>query len=371
MVLEASLFTVLAPLLAGYSDEFHLSKAGAGILAASYGAGVLAGALPGGALASRIGCRATILVALALMAVTSAGFGVAPTAELLVGTRFGQGFAGGMLWSAGLTWVTLLAPPDRRGEALGGLVGIALAGSLVGPPLGALADATSAEAVFLSIPVVCAALAAVVLRVPADRGPEGESRLLTLLSARGRDRVAAACWLVMAGASVSGLVLTIGPLRLSDLGAGTGVVGGIFLAAAAGQAAVTPLIGRLVDRHGAGALLLPGLAGVGLAVLLVVPPQSTPLLAAVLVGLTAAGGLFVVPGAMLLRQHAGAAGLSDGQSMGVFNIAWATGQTAGAAGCGAVAQLTSDFVPCLLGSAAFFATFALLRTRRGRRLVAA
>ncbi|MEA2401952.1 MAG: hypothetical protein QOK00_2355 [Thermoleophilaceae bacterium] len=371
MVLEASLFTVLAPLLAGYSDEFHLSKAGAGILAASYGAGVLAGGLPGGALASRIGCRATILLALGLMAVTSAGFGVAPTAAVLVGTRFGQGFAGGMLWTAGLTWVSLLAPPDRRGEALGGLVAIALAGSLVGPPLGALADATSPEAVFLSIPLICAALAAIILRLPADRGPEGQTRLLTLLSARGRDRVWAACWLVFAGASVSGLVLTIGPLRLSDLGAGTGMVGAIFLAAAAGQAVVTPWVGRLVDRHGAGALLLPGLVGVGLAVLLVVPPGSTAALAAVVIGLTAAGGLFVVPGALLLRQAAGAAGLSEGQSMGVFNIAWAMGQTAGAAGGGAIAQLTSDFVPCLLLSVTFVATFAVFRTGRGRRLLAA
>src|SRR5919198_584578 len=56
---ESTLYTVLAPLLPRFSDQFVLSKAQAGALVAAYAAGALVAAVPSGLLTTRIGVKAT------------------------------------------------------------------------------------------------------------------------------------------------------------------------------------------------------------------------------------------------------------------------------------------------------------------------
>ena len=70
-------FAALTPLLPQYAEELGLSKAGAGLLAASYALGALVGGIPGGMSAARFGVRPTVLVGLTGMAITTVTFGFA------------------------------------------------------------------------------------------------------------------------------------------------------------------------------------------------------------------------------------------------------------------------------------------------------
>ena len=65
--------------------------------------------------------------------------------------------------------------------------------------------------------------------------------------------------------------------------------------------------------------------------------------------------------------------LDDAYAYGFFNLAWASGFTIGAAGGGALAQVSTDAVPYLLLAAAYAVSLALAglaRERRKRRVAA-
>src|SRR5215831_520972 len=91
VLVDTLFFAALTPLLPHYAHELGLSKAGAGVLQAAYPAGAFVGAIPSGLVASRMGVKATAIVGLCCVAVTSAVFGFATSAWLLDAARFVQG----------------------------------------------------------------------------------------------------------------------------------------------------------------------------------------------------------------------------------------------------------------------------------------
>ena len=86
-------FAALTPLLPEYADEFGLSKTGAGALQAAYPLGVLVGSIPSGYAAARFGVKPTAIIALLVIAGTSAIFGYADSIVVLDLARFLQGSA--------------------------------------------------------------------------------------------------------------------------------------------------------------------------------------------------------------------------------------------------------------------------------------
>src|SRR3954470_17923289 len=130
-------FAAIVPLLPQFVDEFDLSKTGAGILAAAYPAGTLLGSLPGGWLAARLGVRATVVVGLALLIVSSVTFAFAGSIAVLDAARFVQGLGSAASWAGALGWLIGAAPRERRGELIGSALAAAVAGALFGPGPGA------------------------------------------------------------------------------------------------------------------------------------------------------------------------------------------------------------------------------------------
>ena len=74
---DTMFYAAITPLLPSLSDQYDLSKTGAGILAAAYPAGTFVGALPGGWMAARVGVRPTVLLGLGLLVAASVTFAFA------------------------------------------------------------------------------------------------------------------------------------------------------------------------------------------------------------------------------------------------------------------------------------------------------
>src|SRR5207247_182122 len=130
-------FAALTPLLPHYVDEFHLGKAGAGVLQAMYPAGALVAGIPGGIAAARLGVKRTVLIGLSLLALTTVAFGLADSVWTLDLARFLQGISSAFSWTGALSWLVAAAPVGRRGQLIGSAFGAAIAGALFGPVLGA------------------------------------------------------------------------------------------------------------------------------------------------------------------------------------------------------------------------------------------
>jgi predicted MFS family arabinose efflux permease len=359
---DTMFFAALTPLLPQYAEDLGLSKAGAGLLAASYALGALVGGIPGGISAARFGVRPTVLVGLTGMAITTATFGFADSIWLLDAARFLQGVASSFSWTASLAWLVAAAAPERRGETIGAVMGAAIVGALFGPVLGGIASVTGTGPAFASVAVLATVLGIAAWRTPAytPEHPQPFGRLVGAL----RDRaIVASIWFVLVPALLFGVLNVLGPLRLDVLGLSALAIGATWLVAASFEAALSPLIGRFSDRRGRLAPLRLGLIGSAAATALLPWIDRGWLLAAAIVLAACAFGSFWTPSMSLLADRAEAIGLDYAYGFALINLAWAPGAAAGSALGGAAARATSDAAVYLTLSALCVATLVVLAPR--------
>jgi MFS family permease len=364
VLVDTMFFAAVAPLLPHFSDELDLSKTAAGVLTAAYPAGTFAGALPGGWLAARWGVKPTLLLGLALLSVTSLVFAFADQIVVLDTARFFQGVGGACMWAAGMAWLVSAAPAERRGELIGAALGAAIVGVLFGPVLGGAATVVGQEVVFSGVSVLAVGLAVWGWTTPGVP-PEPSPGVPNMLRALTRRDVLAGFWLFTLPAVFAGVLEVLVPLRLDDLGASGAAVGAIFLVAAAVEATVSPVAGRLSDRRGRMAPIRVGLAGAAVMAILLPLPSAVLLLAAFLVLAVSALGTFWAPGMALLSDASERAGLDQALAFSISNLAWAMGHILGGGAGGALADATADAVPYALLAAACTITLVRVVTPRG------
>jgi MFS family permease len=359
-------YAAITPILPELSDEYDLSKTAAGVLAAAYPAGTFVGALPGGWLAARAGTRPTVLLGLGLLVISSLAFAFADSIVVLDVARFVQGIGGAASWAGALGWLIGAAPRERRGELIGTALAAAIVGALFGPVLGAAAGALGQAPVFAFVAGMGAAMMVWALRLRAAQ-PEGDSRLRTLLASLGDGRVAAGMWLTALPGLLFGTLAVLGPLRMDELGAGATGIAAAWLIAAALEAIINPLVGRLSDRRGR---LIPSIAGVvgGALVMLALPwPTSAWVLGGLVIVAAPLIGTLWTPAMAMLSDGAEAFGVDQGFAFALVNLAWGTGQAVGDAGSARLADAAGDKVPYLILAVISAATFAVLARELVRR----
>ena len=187
LFVDAMLFVALTPLIPGYADEFGLSDTGAGLLVAAFGLGAVArrdsrrhaGAADrcqgrGRRRAGRDQHREPRL--------RTGGRSLAPR-HRRASPRERPASA---VWAGALAWLTVVAPRERRGQVLGTAFGVAIAGAIVGPMLGGLADVVGTRPSFTGVAVAAAMLAALALRAPAAPREHAETGRRPCRTARRR-----------------------------------------------------------------------------------------------------------------------------------------------------------------------------------------
>jgi MFS family permease len=356
---DTMFFVALTPLLPGYTDEFDLSKAGAGVLSAAYPAGALIGSVPGGIATARFGARPTAIAGLLTIAVTTFIFATGDSILVLDVSRFVQGFGSALAWTAGLAWLVSETPADRRGQTIGTAMATAIVGALFGPVLGGIASVVGQGPAFGAAGLIAIALAvwAALTHAPPRTRPQP---IAVFVRAVRNPRIVTSVWLVLLPAMLFGTLAVLAPLRLEELGLTAVAIGSLWLGMAAFEAVINPVIGRISDRIGRFVpMRASALASAAVAALLPWPDKSI-VLATLVFAAGLAFGSFWTPAMALLSDEAEARGLDYAYAFALINLAWAPGHALGSSGGGALAELGSDTLPYLLLAATCLLTFALL-----------
>jgi MFS family permease len=354
---DVAFYAAISPLLPDYVAEFGLSKAEAGILAASYAAGTLIASLPAGLVATWTGPRRTVIAGLVLLGCSSLAFGLAENIVLLDLARFVQGISGALTWAGALTWLITATAPERRGSVIGTALGTAVAGALVGPLLGAIAGEVGTGAVFGAVLGIALLLAFAASRLP-EAGPPQRQPLHEVRAATLSRPVLTATAFVAIPSLMFGAVEVLVPLRIDELGGGHVAIAGGFIAGAGLEAILAPLAGRYSDRVGR---RTPFVIGIGICACAMVGIASAqalePVLAALILGALGAGICFA-PALTTLSETADSSGLHQGFAAGLSNMAWAAGQMVGAVAGGVAASASGYAAPSLAVAALLLLTAA-------------
>jgi len=353
---DTMFFAALTPLLPHYVHTLGLSKAGAGVLQAMYPAGALVAGIPSGMAAARLGVKPTVLIGLTLLAATTVVFGLASSEWALDLARFVQGASSAFSWTGGLAWLVAASPAARRGKLIGGAFGVAIAGAMFGPVLGAVAAYTGTSYAFGVVGSVALVLAFAAWRMPAAT-PEVPQPLRTLFQALSVRKIQLGVWFTLLPALLFGNLSVLGPLRLSELGWGAAAVGATYLVSAGFEAAWAPLVGHASDRYGRMPPMRIAVLGSAVVCALLPWPANVWVVAFLIISAGFAFGSFWTPALSMVTDEAEAFGLDYGYAFALVNIAWAPGQAGGAAIGGALAAATSDAVPYLALAAICAATF--------------
>ncbi len=248
-------FMMIAPLgprlaVAVGMPESHLADAVAAYTFAAAASGII-----GSTFLDRFDRRSALLVALAGLVLGTAAGGLATSFGGLMLARMLAGAFGGPATSLAVAIVSDVIPPERRGRAMGAVMGAFAAASVLGVPAGlALAELGDWRTPFFAVAGAGIVVVVAVTRLPSLRLHLGASRPkpLPLREMLGRRTVLisyAMTFTVNAGAFV--LLPNIATFVQNNLGLPEGQLKWMYLAGGVISFFTTRTVGRLLDRVGA------------------------------------------------------------------------------------------------------------------------
>jgi MFS transporter, ACS family, D-galactonate transporter len=363
----------LVPLLPAYTRAYHLSAVRAGVLLSAASLAIVVASVPAGRLADRFGARLVTLAAGALVVVSTAAMAAAPGYAWLLAARSAFGIGSGMIWSAGLSWLSDSAADDVRERALGAVITVAGVAGMAGPVFaGALADRMTVGAAFAVVAAVGApVVAGLAWGDPGRRVRHDHQPLVRVAGGMRREPLlAGALAIMLLGGVGDGVVNLVAPLQLGDHGLSSGEIGAWFSVSAAifivASAVVARMGRRAVSLRGAG--VMAGLQAVALVPVLV--GAGTPAVLATVLGrspFVAAPYTIAFP---LGALGAARIGVGTGTVNGMLGLVWGGANFAGPLIAGVVLAGAGDrAVYALL--AAFSALLGASLLRAGGRDAAA
>ena len=364
---DAMLFGALTPLVPAYAEEYGLSKMQAGLLLGAFGAGAIVGGVGGGLVAMRIGQKRTVLGGLVTLAIACVLFAAADSAALLAASRVLQGAASSATFAGALAWLTMAAAPDRRGQTIGTAFGAAVAGAVIGPLFGSIADLVGIRVSFVTVAVVALALVAWGLTcAPVSREPQAERAVRRAFRDR---RFLGGLWLNLLPSFLYSTLILLVPLTLADAGYTVLAIGVVFFVAGLVEIVIHPLLGRYSDRVGRLAPIRIALIASIVASIMLAVVSTPAVLVVVFAFAVLAYSAAYTPGMALASDRAEIAGLSQGLTFGLIDTAWATGNLAGPVIGGALATATGDAAAYVVAALLCVATLVAAGRSSGRVLV--
>jgi MFS family permease len=360
------LWFAVPPLLPGWEESLHLSKAQSGIVVGAYSAAVLLTSVPAGRLADRIGPRRVTIAATLLFAATAPLHAYVGSFAELVGLRFTAGVFSAVSWSAALAWALGSVPPERRGRTAGHIN--------IGLPIGAIAGPLFGGPVVQALgkPLALGLLGGIVLALAAFAALEPEVKAPAHETIPLRDSVrtvARDSWLLTANVALIVLAIagttmqTLGSLQLSSDGLSQGGIGIAFTAVAVAGAATTLYIARIADRIDRLALVSAGTLALAPAVGALALPLGTAVFIAAMVSVGIAQAVGFTAAYPLAADGAERAGVGQGVAMGLLSVSWGIGALVGPVLTGTVAELANDATAFLLAAALALAAALGVRWR--------
>ena len=155
--------TMILPILPLFVRHAGGSYAEVGLITAVFWAAGLAVRYPIGKLSDRIGRKGLILGSQLVYAAATAAFAVSPSPLWFVVLRAVQGAAAGSATVLAMAAVADFVPAERRGRAYGSLTGANMAGTVVGPLIGAVLFQVSLAATFLASAFTALIVAVIIL----------------------------------------------------------------------------------------------------------------------------------------------------------------------------------------------------------------
>lgn len=247
-------FMMVMPLGPDFARALAIPLAHLGIIGGAYTAAAALAGLVGSLFLDRFDRRSALIVAMLGLGVGTALGGLATGLTSLVAARVLAGLFGGPATSIALSIIADVIPPERRGRAMGTVMGAFSIASVVGVPLGLeAASRWGWQSPFYAV-AACGLLIVAVTAVllPAMRGHLDRSDAKPPLSALFSKPLILQAYLTTAVLMMASFIVipNIAAYVQGNLGYPRDGMGFLYMAGGVVSLIATPLAGRLVDRFG-------------------------------------------------------------------------------------------------------------------------